>query len=528
MPITWRNVGDRGYGDAALLMRGASNNFNKGFDILNGLVDQQQNVQEGNFVVQRDNNTNAAKDLLASYLTPEALKAAQDSGELQSRLAALGPNIDRSVVRTGAADRLGALQTEFLKNEEFGDKQAMVKAQPVIDQYNTLLLTDPAAANAYLNDPANRALVEAAHMNDDLAKTADARGQELLDRSREAQAHGWQSMQHQWKQTDHARQEQEYLAGKSLEKTLLEHLTTGREQAAATSTASKQELQDLGLPQNQETGDVAIEQLTPEERSKYEGWLQKQVAGPNQAANFRDQITAAVRNNPNASLAQIDTFKKLLAEDYAARNSIDPITAQQLAAEDGRQAAALHMDTNPHYVERKATLADYNAVIDAKMKSSEGFNRAMLDSTMGPAMQDKIQEITQQGIELPDAPGQYVKITPNQLSSLLNTVQDADWLGNGGDTTLQDVLAEFVQNPGFIQNAKDYVKYDAESRQRLAAAQPDSDAGRAAINLAKLRALAVNRKPTTKIKAKPEPKPKGTVRDYRSPDRFKGLTRDYR
>jgi len=134
MTITWRNVGMPQAGGAGVLLRGAAQSLNRGFQDLRGvLTDYDQGVRH-QADATRTINTQAFLDRLSSYRDPAALQAAIQSGEVDAFRQQLGPLINRDAVRGAAEQRLASLQDQTLKQNLFADDIRQRSERGIRDQ----------------------------------------------------------------------------------------------------------------------------------------------------------------------------------------------------------------------------------------------------------------------------------------------------------------------------------------------------------------------------------------------------------
>jgi len=116
--------------------------MDSGFKQLTGALQGVRDADANQVQIQKDNNTNAAKDILASYQTPEALEAARATGELEAQLKGLGDNIDPNVVRDGFDNRQGELRTQANDTFEYETNQAKQEAAPLEQAFYKALAED--------------------------------------------------------------------------------------------------------------------------------------------------------------------------------------------------------------------------------------------------------------------------------------------------------------------------------------------------------------------------------------------------
>jgi hypothetical protein len=489
MAITWRNVnGDRGYGDAALLMRGATENINSGFSTVQGLVTDYQKQRTDNYKIAGENNTNAAQDIFAQYLTPEALKTAQEDGSLQQQLGALGQNVDQKVVREGADQQMDKLQTDYVRDTQFQDTQAMDKAKPVIDAYQAALYSgDTTTMNAIQNDPEQWGLVMAARQGDDLAKESTAEADRL--RANEQSLYNFNRGK-----TENGREDAAYkrelgiLAGQDTVDSIYNssvQATAGKD--AATKTAWGEGLTALDLPQA-DTGGVALDKLSPAQEAGYTKLLEDQASTVSPIEEVRQRVAEAAA--AGATPTQQRQLEADLTANAAGRMGVDPLTAQRLQADIASVATTNKMDSNESYQGRGALASESMDVVAALSADPESsFGKYMDDVGNRRDVVAKVDEYTQRGFEI--SPGQFVKLVPSQINKILFPL--AEYPGGLDSKSVTKAFTDYLKSDSFITQATAYVDYENQVRQLTAAAQPQSIQALAQTDLTHLQALAAQR-----------------------------------
>jgi hypothetical protein len=141
MPITWKNVSDSsGSSQAAVgaqLFEQARRAMNDGFGGLEGALEAKQEEQRAAWQQGKVNNTEAAIANLRQYATADEYAAAQAAGQLEDG-SQYGAQIDRNAFNAFADTRLGNLQENGLRNQEYADNQFEVAVRPLIQEYNDL------------------------------------------------------------------------------------------------------------------------------------------------------------------------------------------------------------------------------------------------------------------------------------------------------------------------------------------------------------------------------------------------------
>jgi hypothetical protein len=139
-PITWRTVNGPSLAEAARPMEMAGVSINSGFDKLQNILQQREQMEIANANAKRNSNTQTFLDqLYAQYKTPEALAAAQAAGDVDRLQANFNGLIDKAAVRGAADSRLATLRDQTLKGQEFGDKQQQLKDRPIVNGILTRL-----------------------------------------------------------------------------------------------------------------------------------------------------------------------------------------------------------------------------------------------------------------------------------------------------------------------------------------------------------------------------------------------------
>lgn len=344
MPITWRNVdGNRGAIDAALIMRGAGQSINSGFDALSGVITDQKALRDRNFDTQLQNNTAAAKDIFAKYTDVASLEKAQADGSLAAQLQGLGPNIDRDVVRSGGSDRLLALRNEANATYEYDLNNLKKEAAPLEQEFYK---------NLYLNTPdGDKAAKQLMTDNGDLFAKAGIAGVLAKDFTSTNRA-----------ELEQSRSDVEYLEGRALKQsnenfdTLLGEGLDQFESAADVRRFVAENSQGLGIPSNVlnkriAEADAAFETrhgLTTAQREE-----QDMVAGAAsaQASNEIAQYTLEMEAQEGA-YAELNTF------DAAAAPPASVGDVMKTAEGAGFDRTGLSSDVNTAIEEFKAEFKD--------------------------------------------------------------------------------------------------------------------------------------------------------------------------
>lgn len=142
MPITWRNVNGDHSRSAALILETARRAFNDGMGNFQDIVDFHNNVNQQNWEMQKEANTDQFLDRLAQFKTPEELAAAQQSGQLEALKAQFGGQIDRDAVRDAETSQTDILMKRIAAQNQYSDDKTNRDARPLVDQFNGMIASN--------------------------------------------------------------------------------------------------------------------------------------------------------------------------------------------------------------------------------------------------------------------------------------------------------------------------------------------------------------------------------------------------
>jgi hypothetical protein len=190
-PITWQNVNGPSPAQASAPLSSASQTFNDAFASLRGVLQEREAVDNANWQNQKANNTTSFLDTVAAkYKTPEALAAAQQSGELDQLRQSFGTQIDADKVRGAADARMVALQQQAREGLAYQHMMTDERVAPILDKYKAAILKPGGGGN----DEAQALQAEYAKLGGrnlaDLSKAADDRGWQINERGMALDKHG--------------------------------------------------------------------------------------------------------------------------------------------------------------------------------------------------------------------------------------------------------------------------------------------------------------------------------------------------
>lgn len=160
MPITWQNINAPSLGDPGRALANAGQAITDAFTPLREQLKAYQTNEAQNYEVGKANNTEAFMAQLTSrYKTPEALAAAQQSGELDALRSSFGAQIDQARTREALDTRGGVLQQRDLTERTYKNQVIEDTIRPQMQAaLGFIQKGDKAGFDAFLNDPANAQL----------------------------------------------------------------------------------------------------------------------------------------------------------------------------------------------------------------------------------------------------------------------------------------------------------------------------------------------------------------------------------
>lgn len=140
-PITWRNVQSNASQGAvaADLLQSADQSLNRGFDAFRGILDDREALAGENQATLVDNNTQAFRNELAKYRSPEELAQAQADGVFDNLRQQFGRNVDQDLIRDGENERLNTLRERQNATNTFEDQKRDRSDRPIVESVEQLI-----------------------------------------------------------------------------------------------------------------------------------------------------------------------------------------------------------------------------------------------------------------------------------------------------------------------------------------------------------------------------------------------------
>ena len=135
MAITWRTMNQPNNAGVGLLLNGAAQSLNGGFNALQNVLDQRNKTENANWQQQKSNNTSDYLNQVQEIGTPE--QAADPA--VQANLAALrqqfGYQVDSNAIRGAEEKRATDLQVQATNQAKFSDMNLERDQRPLVEQF---------------------------------------------------------------------------------------------------------------------------------------------------------------------------------------------------------------------------------------------------------------------------------------------------------------------------------------------------------------------------------------------------------
>ena len=463
MPITWKNVQNAGgHVAGARLMESASKSFNKGMGNFGTILDEAQTISDDNRTAKIDNTNSAFKDYLAGFESPEAIDAAQASGEIDAEKARLGGFLDKNLARDGARDRLTETRTEANADYAYNQNVLDQKTAPLEETYKGLINEGKfKEADAFLQtnrDP----LTEGG----DLANlTAYGKQQYSADADRRFQIEKRGRTRKEW---DIADAERESLA--AADNFSVQALTGLESSNVEAGQALNQLAIDLGVPVGPD-GKVDWRQGNPEQRAAFQEQATNSglLEGKTDTQTIQETLSA-YRSSPNYSRDGLRRLEENLNSDLASKNNI--------SENDQRLRTKARADLDTEYGIARNSLAnsqstdpaaDARKVIDSVLGKEDSALNSFFNSRQANSeeVEYAVSDALQSGVSLPiynDAgkliDTQTYPVTPAMVETALGLTR-SDWT-DFGEKNVSTLLQEYVQSSGYQDTYDKYSKHQAK------------------------------------------------------------------
>ena len=142
MPIRWDNIGQTSgmYNASTLANRSATQQVNKGFDALQGVIDTQQRVSDGNYANTTKNNSAEVTQYLQQLGSQgvEAVENAQSSGAISNFIGQYGGQLNDSTKLLDGTATLSRARSSENAEYQYNQTKYAQASKPLVDEWNGL------------------------------------------------------------------------------------------------------------------------------------------------------------------------------------------------------------------------------------------------------------------------------------------------------------------------------------------------------------------------------------------------------
>lgn len=477
-PITWKNVGSSvkapdlsGVSD---IMERAQQGFNNAFAGANTLIDERQNIEQGNQENQVRLNTEQFDQTLRSrYKTPEEFEAARASGAIQAERDKYGQyGLDTDKTNAVAIDSLvSGMQTRQLNDWQYEDKVQQRADAPIVSELlnardNITTANGIEGIRTGVQDLRSEiaARVEAG----ELSETGARQLYSSLAEQRDTLENRF------WNETDRARQEEIYQNDRTASKygAAQNNALRNAEMSVNSRIESiNQRLADEhGLDPNQITSEAYLSGLTPEQLMAAEQAVEeiKGIEVPN-SRQYADDVYDDVLEKTGDHATALKAMQVFNAE-WTARNQ--PTAENQAAYEREMSSWESRMDKNGYYKweemdERDRTQA-INDTIDETSEIINGRWNGIGWFSNREEATDFIRNSMTSGI---DVDGETLVLTPEEAKHVMKTLHDGNFADANPETVLSDIVGK---NDSWLTDREQYLTYKTFRNARQAQFEEES------------------------------------------------------
>ena len=463
-PITWQNVNGPSLAEAMRPMEAAQASINGSFNILQNVLKQRQATVDGNWEVQKTNNTQAYLDEVARAKTVDEFRALQQSGKLDTLATDFGGQIDRTAIRNAMDGRLPALMQRGTADIAYKNAQENEASRPFLNAYSAALYSgDKAAQDDLLTKfPNESARAKALENRFNLNRVVAADGRAVADQGMQVAAHNSAL------QTAAAQRENLFAeAGKKRAETGAGNLVSSVVREFEQTKANRNQfIKDLGAQRNlplDANGFPDLQKATPAQLQDYTATI-KQAGFAEEPSTSR--ALAKIDQGLVDSAVSPDTQTRLRAE---ANKLLHPGGSQSLADSEAQKAANAAAKVRKDNFEKTNPFAvgSPEQLITEKTKVLGDLNKEIKD--WGPTKRSIMNTANtwmDGGFPYTQADGttKNIAIPPKLLTQALALGMERDaWFftGNSTDTKTQAILQKMISSPEYRKLQKEADDYEA-------------------------------------------------------------------
>lgn len=159
--ITWRNINQPVASGAGVLMHGAQQGVNNGFNVLQNVLAQRNKTEQENWQTQKANNTSDYLDAVQGVTDPAQLQDPTVQANLANLKQQFGYQVDANAIRGAVDNRADTLRVQATNQAKFADMNLERDQRPMVEEYYRLKNTGDFKgaqavldANGFLNEGA--------------------------------------------------------------------------------------------------------------------------------------------------------------------------------------------------------------------------------------------------------------------------------------------------------------------------------------------------------------------------------------
>lgn len=434
--ITWRNVDGPSLGEASPILRAAGESFNAGFNTLDKMLQQRNEVQAKNWEAGKQNNTQAYLDAVAAAKTPAELAALEQSGALTQMAEGFGGQVDKNAIRGALATQLNTLRQAEMTTNKYNDDVLARQEEPIQQELRGYIATGNREAF-------NKRIAEVNIRNEDqLITAANAADQAKLEQTTKNKLNGLALTA-----AERAAKEAEVAAQTLAEdRAIQQRIVTAKQEFLGKQQKTALEMgkiaKNLGYPVTP-AGTPDFDNMTEQQRLKLtsESIINGKIT--------KNTLTGGDTEAANSFIASLsgkfspDAINRNLATMTAA---FDTTQLNKLSGNDAaRQNKAIAMD-NVGYAESDANNWYAPGSPDA-IKAYENIAtkvQGLVEPNQLVKVNKRIYKYATQGLELKD--GTKVFPSENDIMAAVRSTKDT-WGWNDHSDNIEKLLVDMLSTP---------------------------------------------------------------------------------
>lgn len=136
--ITWRNINQPVASGAGVLMHGAQQGVNNGFNVLQNVLAQRNKTEQENWQTQKANNTSDYLDAVQGVSDPSQLQDPTVQANLANLKQQFGYQVDANAIRGAVDERANTLRVNATNQIKFDDMKRVDTERDAVDRISGL------------------------------------------------------------------------------------------------------------------------------------------------------------------------------------------------------------------------------------------------------------------------------------------------------------------------------------------------------------------------------------------------------